>query len=199
MGQVEIYQLRGVNHHTSAEAIRAMDTSELKSSIQVQHIVLPPQTGTAVSRQSMLHPSQILKNDPNNAIWRYTKAAFLFFTVILITWIPLSAHRAYSTIHVGVVHVPLQLAIGFLGPLQGFWNTIIYIAISWSHCKTLIRGKGPLGRFWGRKRRTRDNTCPQWNAGEIQSPPVGREPIHPRPRRLPGDEISGLSSTAAVD
>ncbi|OAQ67239.1 G-protein coupled receptor [Pochonia chlamydosporia 170] len=129
MGQVEIYQLRGVNHHTSAEAIRAMDTSELKSSIQVQHIVLPPQTGTAASRQSMLHPSQILKNDPNNAIWRYTKAAFLFFTVILITWIPLSAHRAYSTIHVGVVHVPLQLAIGFLGPLQGFWNTIIYIAI----------------------------------------------------------------------
>ncbi|KAK2024541.1 G-protein coupled receptor [Colletotrichum zoysiae] len=73
----------------------------------------------------------------NNAAWLYTKCSILFFTVILITWVPSSANRVYSVIHVKETSTPLQYMSAFVLPLQGFWNALIYVVTSWKACKTL--------------------------------------------------------------
>ncbi|KAI9742790.1 MAG: hypothetical protein M1818_003519 [Claussenomyces sp. TS43310] len=77
--------------------------------------------------------------EANTAAWSYTKVAILFFTAMLVTWIPSSANRVYSVVHPDSVSVPLVLASAFVLPLQGFWNAVIYLTTSWSACKTYYR------------------------------------------------------------
>lgn len=73
----------------------------------------------------------------SNAAWAYTKCAILFFTALLITWIPSSANRVYSFVHPDTTLPPLEFMSAFVLPLQGFWNAIIYIVTSWSACRDL--------------------------------------------------------------
>ncbi|KAK4225234.1 hypothetical protein QBC38DRAFT_445758 [Podospora fimiseda] len=75
--------------------------------------------------------------ETNNATWSYTKCAILFFSALLITWIPSSGNRVYSLINGGEVSRVLSFATAFVLPLQGFWNGIIYIVTSWAACKSL--------------------------------------------------------------
>ena len=75
--------------------------------------------------------------ETNNATWAYTKCALLFFSALLITWIPSSGNRVYSLINRGEVSRALSFATAFVLPLQGFWNGIIYIVTSWAACKSL--------------------------------------------------------------
>lgn len=74
----------------------------------------------------------------NNASWAYTKCSILFFTAILITWIPSSANRVFSVIHTRESSAALEFMSAFVLPLQGFWNAVIYIVTSWSACKNLL-------------------------------------------------------------
>jgi hypothetical protein len=76
--------------------------------------------------------------DSNNAAWSYTKCALLFFTALLVTWIPSSANRVFSVVHANEVSLPLEFMSSLVLPLQGFWNALIYIVTSWSACKTLF-------------------------------------------------------------
>lgn len=80
--------------------------------------------------------------EANNAAWSYTKCAILFFTAILITWIPSSANRVYSVINGGAVSIPLEFMSAFVLPLQGFWNAAIYIVTSWKATKMFISDLG---------------------------------------------------------
>ncbi|KAK4151183.1 hypothetical protein C8A00DRAFT_36191 [Chaetomidium leptoderma] len=75
--------------------------------------------------------------EANNATWSYTKCALLFFTAMLVTWIPSSANRVYSLIHPGEASLALEYMSAFVLPLQGFWNAIIYVVTSWGACKML--------------------------------------------------------------
>ncbi|KAJ6783200.1 hypothetical protein PWT90_01240 [Aphanocladium album] len=75
----------------------------------------------------------------NHAAWSYAKCSLLFFTAMLITWIPSSANRVYSIVHDDHISLPLQYMSAFVLPLQGLWNAIIYAITSWSACKNLIR------------------------------------------------------------
>lgn len=75
--------------------------------------------------------------ETNNATWSYTKCALLFFSALLITWIPSSGNRVYSLINRGEVSPALSFATAFVLPLQGFWNGLIYIVTSWAACKSL--------------------------------------------------------------
>lgn len=84
----------------------------------------------------------------HNATWSYTKCAILFFSVLLVTWIPSSGNRVYSMINGGDVSKPLFFASAFVLPLQGFWNAIIYIVTSWAACKSLWGQCGAAIR-WG--------------------------------------------------
>ncbi|KAH7309468.1 G-protein coupled receptor [Stachybotrys elegans] len=74
----------------------------------------------------------------NTAAWSYTKCAILFFTAMLITWIPSSANRVYSAVHGGRTLAPLEFMSAFVLPLQGFWNASIYIVTSWAACRNLL-------------------------------------------------------------
>ncbi|TWU70440.1 hypothetical protein ED733_000256 [Metarhizium rileyi] len=74
-----------------------------------------------------------------NAAWCYAKCALLYFTAILITWIPASANRVYSLAHGGQAFTPVAFMSAFVLPLQGFWNCIIYVVMSWTACKELAR------------------------------------------------------------
>lgn len=76
--------------------------------------------------------------EANNAAWSYTKCSILFFTAILITWIPSTANRVYSVVQTDGASLPLEYMSAFVLPLQGFWNAVIYIVTSWKACKKLM-------------------------------------------------------------
>lgn len=65
----------------------------------------------------------------------YYKCALLFFIAVIVTWVPSSANRVYSLVFPEKVSFGLSLASGLVLPLQGFWNTLIYVATSYSACK----------------------------------------------------------------
>lgn len=100
--------------------------------------VHPPPTTAANQRTTTSNPGRRRQAyEANTAAWSYAKCAILFFTALLVTWIPSSANRVYSVVHVGQVSVPLEYMSAFVLPLQGFWNAIIYIVTSWKACKML--------------------------------------------------------------
>ncbi|PSR97164.1 hypothetical protein BD289DRAFT_459131 [Coniella lustricola] len=76
--------------------------------------------------------------DAHNAAWSYTKVALLFFTAMLVTWIPSSLNRLYSLAKPGQINLPLEYMSACVLPLQGFWNAVIYILTSWQACKDLF-------------------------------------------------------------
>ncbi|KAF6835801.1 g-protein coupled receptor [Colletotrichum plurivorum] len=101
--------------------------------------VLPTETVTieATNPQRPANAARRRNYELNNAAWSYTKCSILFFTVILITWVPSSANRVYSVIHAKESSTPLAFMSAFVLPLQGFWNALIYVVTSWKACKTL--------------------------------------------------------------
>ncbi|KFY80643.1 hypothetical protein V499_00534 [Pseudogymnoascus sp. VKM F-103] len=80
--------------------------------------------------------------EANRAAWGYTKVAVLFFSAMLITWIPSSANRLYGVAHPGQISIPLTYAAAFVLPLQGFWNCLIYMITSLNACKELLGWMG---------------------------------------------------------
>ena len=96
----------------------------------------PPQAAARPPR--VPNPARRRNHEINNAAWSYTKCAILFFTAILVTWIPSSANRVFSVIHKDEVSVPLEFMSAFVLPLQGFWNAVIYAVTSWSACVNLM-------------------------------------------------------------
>jgi hypothetical protein len=84
--------------------------------------------------------------EANNAAWSYTKVAVLFFTAMLVTWIPSSANRLYSVVNQNQISPPLLFASSFVLPLQGFWNSVIYFTTSWSAVVALFADWGFCGR-----------------------------------------------------
>ena len=103
-------------------------------------VLLTTPTQPTASAAAGPSPNRRRNHELNNASWSYTKCAILFFTAILITWIPSSANRFYSLIHSSEVSVPLQYMSSLVLPLQGFWNALIYIVTSWKAVKGLFAG-----------------------------------------------------------
>ncbi|KAF4785558.1 G-protein coupled receptor [Colletotrichum scovillei] len=105
---------------------------------QAEAAVPPAESNTAdTSAQRPMNSARRRNYELNNAAWSYTKCSILFFTVILITWVPSSANRVYSVIHTKESSTPLEFMSAFVLPLQGFWNALIYVVTSWKACKTL--------------------------------------------------------------
>ncbi|KAF7182445.1 hypothetical protein CNMCM7691_002015 [Aspergillus felis] len=69
--------------------------------------------------------------DVNSAAWAYTKYAMLFFIALLVTWVPSTINRLYALIYPHNLNFGMNYTSSFVLPLQGFWNSIIYISISW--------------------------------------------------------------------
>ncbi|KAN0080896.1 hypothetical protein V8E54_004100 [Elaphomyces granulatus] len=69
----------------------------------------------------------------------YFKYAILNFIALLVTLVPSTINRVYIIVRPEANNFGLELATCFVLPLQGFWNSIVYTAISWSSMKTLFR------------------------------------------------------------
>lgn len=96
----------------------------------------PPNAGTQQQQQRQQQPAR-RRNEANGATWSYVKCSMLFFSALLITWIPSSGNRVYSLMNHNEISKPLFFASAFVLPLQGFWNAIIYMYTSWAACKSL--------------------------------------------------------------
>ncbi|RBA22567.1 hypothetical protein FPRO05_00914 [Fusarium proliferatum] len=77
------------------------------------------------------------RSPSDDAAMSYAKTALLFFTAMLITWIPASANRLYVLVD-GKSSVSLGYLSAFVLPLQGFWNALIYYYTSRAACKQVI-------------------------------------------------------------
>lgn len=124
-------------------------------------------TPLAPSGETLTYRKNPSAMEANTAGWAYTKCAVLFFVSLLITWVshclsnalhnlsqvlvetsiadlrsqvPSSINRVYTLVYPDHVSVPSTFAAGIVLPLMGFWNSVIYITISWKPCKMLFRG-----------------------------------------------------------
>lgn len=111
----------------NADGLAPIEREQTRTSIQV------PQQ----QQRSAAHMNRKRNRELNNAAWQYTKCALLFFTAILITWVPSSANRVYSVFS-KTSSEPLEFMSALVLPLQGFWNALIYIVTSWGACKNLV-------------------------------------------------------------
>ncbi|KAF4994047.1 hypothetical protein FGRMN_6081 [Fusarium graminum] len=118
------------NSGDSGEEVIPIQQQQTRTSIQV-----PSQQQQQRSVGSMARKRN---RELNNAAWQYTKCALLFFTAILITWVPSSSNRVYSVFHPQSSSHALEFMSAFVLPLQGFWNALIYAVTSWSACKNLM-------------------------------------------------------------
>ncbi|KAG4261458.1 hypothetical protein FPRO03_11475 [Fusarium proliferatum] len=100
----------------------------------------PAQPVANASDQSYIRSQQSDRkgrSPSDDAAMSYAKTALLFFTAMLITWIPASANRLYVLVD-GKSSVPLGYLSAFVLPLQGFWNALIYYYTSRAACKQVI-------------------------------------------------------------
>ncbi|KAF3768590.1 family A G protein-coupled receptor-like protein [Cryphonectria parasitica EP155] len=78
-------------------------------------------------------------DEANNAAWSYARCALLFFTALLITWIPSTVFRVYTVINKNQpISLGLEYTSAFVLPLQGFWNGFIYAFATRRACKRLF-------------------------------------------------------------
>ncbi|KAI1205945.1 family A G protein-coupled receptor-like protein [Annulohypoxylon truncatum] len=94
---------------------------------------IPPTPSTA--RAQAKSQKRRANFEANNAAWSYSKCALLFFTALLVTWIPSSANRVYSLVNTNKTEASLEIMSAIVLPLQGFWNMFIYVATSWEAVK----------------------------------------------------------------
>ncbi|KAI8713312.1 hypothetical protein NCS52_01275000 [Fusarium sp. LHS14.1] len=130
-----------VNSPQDTNGAYSVTISADASSGDVADVVLPiqqQQTRTSMQVPTVQRTPRRRNRELNNAAWQYTKCALLFFTAILITWIPSSANRVYAVFHTKHSSVPLEFMSAFVLPLQGFWNALIYMVTSWGACKSLL-------------------------------------------------------------
>ncbi|KFY26461.1 hypothetical protein V493_04076 [Pseudogymnoascus sp. VKM F-4281 (FW-2241)] len=85
-------------------------------------------------------------NSADRAAWSYLKCALLFFTAMVVTWVPATINRVGTLIDPTLKVFGLNFSEALLLPLQGFFNAMIYIAISTdacnylrAHCKRVFR------------------------------------------------------------
>ncbi|OCT48118.1 putative cAMP receptor-like protein [Cladophialophora carrionii] len=109
-----------------------------------------PETNTQV----VIERPQAKMVDANKATLSYCKTAMLFFLALLCTWcvtlidigwhggltilrVPSTINRVYTLVRPNDSIFGLDFASGLVLPLQGFWNTVIYIVTSLPACRAL--------------------------------------------------------------
>ncbi|KFY44764.1 hypothetical protein V494_01334 [Pseudogymnoascus sp. VKM F-4513 (FW-928)] len=86
------------------------------------------------------------QSSAERAAWAYLRCSFMFFTAMMVTWVPATVNRITTLVDPTLVSFGLNFTEALLLPLQGFFNAMIYIAISSdacqylrSHCKRVFR------------------------------------------------------------
>ncbi|KAL5336334.1 hypothetical protein BJX70DRAFT_373017 [Aspergillus crustosus] len=137
-----------------------MQASHRPYSVNVQAGFAPPSPAQLEPMGNDETPTETSNYDPycnsttvsevNTAAWVYTKYALLFFVALLITWVPSTINRVYAFAHPDKSNFVLNYASSFVLPLQGFWNGLIYIFISWHCFKSAFANlrNGPFGQSY---------------------------------------------------
>ncbi|EGD87854.1 hypothetical protein H112_04324 [Trichophyton rubrum D6] len=73
-----------------------------------------------------------------SAAWAYSKFALLFFCSLLVTWVPASLNRVYSFVEPNKPSNVLTYVASLVLPLQGFWNSLVYAAVSSSAISSYV-------------------------------------------------------------
>ena len=77
--------------------------------------------------------------EANADAWLYARVAFLFFCSLLVAWVPSSINRLYSISHPNNLVFWLNYIETLVLPLQGFFNSLVYIVTSQTACRNLWR------------------------------------------------------------
>ncbi|KAG8630058.1 hypothetical protein KVT40_001677 [Elsinoe batatas] len=133
---------------------------DLETSIPQYHIDVDAQSTHSI--KSLNHPDvpfpamirvrsytrKVAEESINPDAWLYARVAFLFYVALIVTWVPSSVNRVYSLVHPGKVSWELSYVAGFMFPLQGFWNLVVYLITSRTACRDLARTWSWRVRGW---------------------------------------------------
>lgn len=78
-------------------------------------------------------------SETNPEAWLYARVAFLFFSALLISWVPSSVNRLYALANPDRYNFGLNYTESLVLPLQGFWNALVYVVTSQTACGNLWR------------------------------------------------------------
>ncbi|RLL99076.1 hypothetical protein CFD26_107167 [Aspergillus turcosus] len=132
--------------------------------------------------------------DVNSAAWAYTKYAILFFIALLVTWVPSTINRLYSLIYPSNFNFAMNYTSSFVLPLQGFWNSIIYVSISWPAFKAAfanikLRNRNSLHRAslqdHNKKNRLEVKMAEETQSTHVNQPQQAASPSPPPPAPVP--------------
>lgn len=109
----------------------------------------------------------------NAAAMAYLKVSFLMFIALFVVWVPSTVNRLHQFIHKDQ-NFGLNVVSAVVLPLQGFWNSIIYIFTTQTECR----------RAWA----------------EIVSKLTGKKvQYHPRPDTYRKDTMTSSQTTRTSD
>lgn len=143
----EVSIVSQVPHHSPSRSKRLSLSSP--TALTASHGRFPSTNTTTIDDQSNVQRSTTIVHpvssanphrivDANRATLSYCYTALLFFIALLVTWVPSTVNRVYTLVSPGSPSpFALDFASGLVLPLQGFWNTVIYIVTSLAACKAL--------------------------------------------------------------
>ncbi|KAJ5304373.1 uncharacterized protein N7443_004033 [Penicillium atrosanguineum] len=135
--------IRGLQH-AGAIPPHGPAFSSRPSSSPLRTEILPMNARSGVL-DSFASQRRAVATEANSAACAYTKYAMLFFIALLVTWVPSTVNRVYAFARPNAFSFGLNYASSFVLPLQGFWNSLIYINISWPAFKALCENMRPQG------------------------------------------------------
>ncbi|CAI6337753.1 unnamed protein product [Periconia digitata] len=95
---------------------------------------IDPSRSMSITNSAIKRPHNRVK--ASGAAWGYFKVALLMFLALVCVWVPSTVNRLQQFIDKEKnPKFSLNLASALVLPLQGFWNSMIYISTTWPECK----------------------------------------------------------------
>jgi hypothetical protein len=107
-----------------------------------RHISSAPSAGSGSSTTATA------SSKTNRGAKTYAQVAFLLYIVMLSVWVPSTANRVYGVVRPRKVNFGLNAAAAAVLPLQGFFNTLVYLFTSRHELSAAVRRlfrRGPAG------------------------------------------------------
>lgn len=112
--------------------------SRYTAAVSAHKTIEPVETALPRSRHNNSNVRRTPAMEGNSAAWSYFKVAFLMFAALFIVWVPSTINRLQQFINKDKPIFGLNLASALVLPLQGFWNSMVYISTTWPECKRAI-------------------------------------------------------------
>lgn len=186
--------LRNDNGHQSGYQATAFSTN-------YAHDSEPKDTRSYSISQPNLIKRRTAAYEGNAAAWGYFKVAFLMFAALFIVWVPSTINRVQQFVDREHSVFGLNLASALVLPLQGFWNSMIYISTTWPECKRALADtldayskfrNSRSGRPWTKQPSILNTHNTHESGGHIPLSPVRSRSESQRHLQSPSSEGSGI-------